>query len=289
MYNYAPFHERILFKVCKRYIKELVTIVEYRVIFGMLFDEDGPLSLEREIDIYYRVLTVLRTRFPLFQIRIVVCSLKFLGAPHAKAMLDAMIERKNDIYSLIAGFDMVCEEDYNPTTDTFLETIFNAKEVLGDKLSIIMHAGESNSRFNVEMYDAILLGSKRIGHGFALAKHPKLIEMVKERNICLECCPVSNVVLGYCHDLRCHPVRGLLAQGVKVSLSPDDQGFWDAKGVTLDYLSVYLAWDLSLTDLKQMLFNSLEFASIDEESRAAIKEFSMYKWVKFLAYVRGRY
>jgi len=72
------------------------------------------------------------------------------------------------------------------------------------------------------MYDAVLLGSKRIGHGFALARSKNLIKLVKERDVCLECCPVSNRVLGYVADLRCHPVRGLLAQGVKVSLSPDD-------------------------------------------------------------------
>ena len=91
-----------------------------------------------------------------------------------------------------------------------------------------------------------MIGSKRIGHGFALAKYKKLIDLVKEKEICVECCPVSNRILGYGSDLRCHPVRGLLAQGVKVSINPDDQGFWNGKGVTLDYLLAYLAWDLNL-------------------------------------------
>jgi len=111
-----------------------------------------------------------------------------------------------------------------------------------------------------------LLGSKRIGHGFALAKSPCLVDLVKRNNICLECCPVSNRILGYSHDLRCHPVRGLIARGVKVSINPDDQGFFNAKGVTLDYLLIYLAWGLDLADLKQLCLNSLEFASISGES-----------------------
>jgi adenosine deaminase CECR1 len=141
----------------------------------------------------------------------------------------------------------------------------------------------------MELYDSILLGTKRIGHGFSLAKHPKLIELVKERDICVESCPVSNFVLGYVKDLRCHPARGLLAQGVKVSLSPDDQGFWDAKGATLDYLYAYLAWDLSLNDLKQLIFNSLEYASVDEEHKIKLLEYSSLRWKKFLTYVRNRY
>lgn len=133
------------------------------------------------------------------------------------------------------------------------------------------------------------MGSQRIGHGFALAKHPKLIELVKQKNICIECCPVSNNVLGYVKDLRCHPVRGLIAQGVKVSISPDDEGFWDAGGVTYDYVAAYIAWDLNLSDLKQLLFNALEFAQVDEQHKELVREFCTYKWIRFLAYVRGRH
>jgi hypothetical protein len=55
LYNYAEFFEKILLKVSKNYIKENVTVVEYRHIFGFLFDENGPISLEKEIDIFYRV------------------------------------------------------------------------------------------------------------------------------------------------------------------------------------------------------------------------------------------
>lgn len=42
--------------------------------------------------------------------------------------------------------------------------------------------------------DAILLGSKRIGHGYALAKHPKLLELLKKHDIAVEVNPVSNQV-----------------------------------------------------------------------------------------------
>ena len=126
----------------------------------------------------------------------------------------------------------------------------------------------------------------------ALAKSPTLIDLVKKNEICLECCPVSNRILGYCSDLRCHPVRGLIAKGVKVSINPDDQGFFDAQGVTLDYLLVYLAWGLDLADLKQLCLNSLEYASISEESedyRKDMKEFFNYKWKKFLIAIKGRF
>jgi adenosine deaminase len=61
---------------------------------------------------------------------------------------------------------------------------------------------------------------------------------------------VSNVILGYVKDLRCHPVRGMLHAGIPVSISPDGPTFFDYQGVTLDYVYIFLAWELSISDMK---------------------------------------
>jgi len=83
----------------------------------------------------------------------------------------------------------------------------------------------------------------------------------------LEVCPVSNFVLGYVLDLRCHPVRGLLAEGVPISISPDDPGFMGYEGVTLDYVYAFLAWSLDIADLKKLILNSIEYASVTDEEK----------------------
>jgi len=154
---------------------------------------------------------------------------------------------------MVVGFDMVNEEDFTPPIDEFLPQIFEARAKaakLGIEFPVILHCGESNSKDNHQLYDAIMLGTKRIGHGFRLAYHPELMEIVKEKEICIECCPVSNYVLGYVLDLRNHPARSFLHQGLPVSISSDDPGFMGYEGVTLDYLYCFLAWDLDLADLK---------------------------------------
>ena len=110
---------------------------------------------------------------------------------------------------------------------------------------------------------------------------PDLIKLVKENNICLECCPVSNKILGYIHDLRTHPVRALLANGVKVSINPDDHGFFSSPGVTLDYLMAYLNWGLNIADIKQLCLNTIEFSTINEADKAGLREFFDYKWHLF--------
>lgn len=261
--------EQVLYSVSQGYIDELVSVVEYRHIFGMIFDEDGPLSMEREMAIFHKVEDVLRVRYPLFRMKIIACALKILGVDHFKGQIEFLKQAEADVGNdkMIVGIDAVCEEDYNTPVDAFLDELYGAKAYFGDRLQVIMHAGESNSRNNTEVYDAILLGATRIGHGFAIAKHPALINLVKERNICIEACPVSNRVLGYTHDLRCHPTRGLLQQGVKVSINSDDHGFWNSRGVTFDYLMAYIAWDLDFADLRQLAINSLDYACISESER----------------------
>jgi len=68
--------------VCKDYIDELVCVVEFRHIFGMLFDDNGPLTMEREMAIFHEVENNLRVRFPRFRIKIIACALKALGKDH---------------------------------------------------------------------------------------------------------------------------------------------------------------------------------------------------------------
>ena len=52
LYNYKSFFERILYRVTRDFMNEMVTVVEYRHITGCLFDDDGvtvPLTEELAI------------------------------------------------------------------------------------------------------------------------------------------------------------------------------------------------------------------------------------------------
>ena len=55
LYNYAPFFEKILYRASKNYVREMVSVIEYRHIFGMVFDDDhNTIPIEKEIDIFVR-------------------------------------------------------------------------------------------------------------------------------------------------------------------------------------------------------------------------------------------
>lgn len=56
LFNYKDFFEKILTKTCKIFVKEMVSVVEFRHIFGMVIDDDGkPVGVQEELDIFDRV------------------------------------------------------------------------------------------------------------------------------------------------------------------------------------------------------------------------------------------
>jgi len=126
--HYAHFFEIVLFETSKRMIEELVCVIEYRHIFGMVFDDNGPLTADQEMEIFYRVESTLRIMYDKFRIRVIITSLKFKGGQHFIEMVDeATSLKKQEHRDMIAGFDLVCEEDACPTLDSMLPEIYQAK------------------------------------------------------------------------------------------------------------------------------------------------------------------
>ena len=105
-----------------------------------------------------------------------------------KKIIESMkdcIDIKHDFPNLISGFDVVGQEDKGRTlADLTPELFWFRKRCLEEGLDIpfFFHAGETlgdGNETDQNLFDAILLGTRRIGHGFSLYKHPLLIEMVK--------------------------------------------------------------------------------------------------------------
>lgn len=111
--------------------------------------------------------------------------------------------------------------------------------------------------------------------------------MIK-RDICVEVCPLSNMVLGYTLDLRSHPIRALIHQGLQVSISPDDPCYFNYKGVTLDYTYVTLAWELDIRDLKKLSLNGIRYSSISDKHKEHLEnEVFPKKWAEFITFVNN--
>ena len=106
----------------------------------------------------------------------------------------------------LVGFDVVGEEDYGNSHLFHIQPILSLYEESTDQseMPLWMHTAETNwpddlitSNNDLDpvstlenAYDAILYGVKRIGHGLGFIKHPYLLNILRERQVAVEACPV---------------------------------------------------------------------------------------------------
>lgn len=170
--------------------------------------------------------------FP-FGLKIIYGTPRSIPRPMMKKELQDCINLKKAYPDLICGFDLVGAED-RPNNigfyaDLLLDFVADTKKEFGEPIPFIFHAGESlldtggsHNPENSNLYDSLLLNCKRVGHGYALLKHPVLAQKYRERKICLELCPISNELLGLCGNARQHIFPELLAAGLQCTLNADN-------------------------------------------------------------------
>ena len=152
------------------------------------------------------------------------------------------------IHALKTKTNLECDSPY----------FFHAGECLGD--------GDETDQ---NLFDAILLGTRRIGHGFSLYKHPLLMEMVKTKGILIESCPISNEVLRLTSSIKSHPLPALLARGIPCALSNDDPAILGHRGngVTDDFWQALQGWEnLGLAGLGSLAENSVRWAAYEDQT-----------------------
>lgn len=113
----------------------------------------------------------------------------------------------------------------------------------------------------MNLIEAVLLNTHRIGHGYALFKHPVLWNAVRARNIGIEVCPISNQVLNLVRDLRNHPGAFYVSENMPMIISNDDPGFWNAKALSYDFYYAFMSFapvNAGLKTLKQLALNSIK-------------------------------
>jgi adenosine deaminase CECR1 len=224
---------------------------------------------------------------PEFKVKYILYSPRSATRERTSQTLDFTLDRRAEEPSLIVGFDFVEEEDREHTNLYFIDELIKARHKAEDRgmtLPFYLHSGESNWTENENVLDAILLDTKRIGHGVALFKHPLLMQIVKEKKIAIEVCPISNQVLGYVADLRNHPAVLYINSGLPVVICPDDPAIWKST-FSHDFFEAFMAWGLDLKCLKQLAMNSLIYSAMDLKEKETALEFWREKWDKFITWL----
>lgn len=129
------------------------------------------------------------------------------------------------------------------------------------------HAGEFDGAARVR--EAIeVLGVDRIQHGVRAIEDPAVVRLAAERGVTFDVCPLSNVGLQVVPSLAAHPLRRLLAAGVRCTVSTDDPLCF-ANSLTEEYESLAREAGFTAAELAQLARNGWAVASVAPEVRAA--------------------
>ncbi|KAG8695154.1 hypothetical protein FRC09_009362 [Ceratobasidium sp. 395] len=220
---------------------------------------------------------------------VIYMALRAVSVEEMTENLNECLELKAKYPDLMAGFDMAGQEDPGHPLIFFAEPLLNFRAEANKRgldIPFIFHAGETlddGGEVDSNLYDAFLLGSKRIGHGYSLAKHPLLMKKYKEHNIAAEVCPISNEILRLTGSVRMHPLPDLLNNGLRVALSSDDPSVFQNYGLSFDFFQVIAASNITnLLSLGQLARQSIEYSLLDKKKKdQALKSWES-RWTSFV-------
>jgi len=282
---YEPIFRKFIRNILSQLHEDGVKWVDVRSVFTQPFtragvdrpDEnfDGMLAaMQEEIDAF----VASKEGKGFWGARLIWTSIRALSDRGVVEDMKECIRLKQLFPDLIAGYDLVGQEDLGRSLVELTPLLFWFKKRCaeeGVEIPFFFHSGETlgdGDEVDENLFDAILLGTRRIGHGFSLYKHPLLIDMVKEKKILIESCPVSNEVLRLTSSIMSHPLPALLARGVPCALCNDDPAILgqSKSGMTHDFWQALQGWEnLGLPGLASMAENSVRWATFDDCSSKA--------------------
>ena len=133
----------------------------------------------------------------------------------------------------------------------------------------VAHAGEEGGPDYVR--DALdVLGVERIDHGIRAMEDPELVARLRDEQVPLTVCPLSNVALRAVDSLSDHVLPAMLDSGLLVCVNSDDPAYF---GGYVDDNFAALREELGLTEdqLKTLARNSFDASFATEEQKSSWK------------------
>ncbi|KAF5879502.1 putative adenosine amp deaminase protein [Botrytis fragariae] len=268
----------------KDFVKDNIQYAEIRPNFmatNSLKSDDGTRTIGNEgimsiiNEELHRTMQEIRSKGQYFGgMKVIYCTPRSFDRGKIEIALDECIDLKKKYQKLLCGFDLVGHEEMGNELRHFVpEFLAFRRKCRDQKLDIpfLFHCGETlevGGKVDGNLFDAILLNAKRIGHGYAVARHPILMEIFKEKKIAIESCPISNEVLGLTPSIAGHNLPVLLANDVPLMIGSES---------------------MSLHGWKQLAEWSLEYSCMDDEEKKDVTKEWTTRWRDYCQWIVDKY
>jgi adenine deaminase len=198
---------------------------------------------------------------------LILCFLRHLSAEEAAETLRQALPFKG----WIVGVGLDSSRVGNPP-EAF-KAIF--EEATGHGFRRVAHAGEEGPPEYIRQAQDEL-GAERIDHGVRCMEDPALVRRLKEEQIPLTVCPLSNVRLRVFPSMDEHPAKRMLREGLRVTLNSDDPAYFGGY-VADNFSAVRDGLDFTREDFRAVAVNSFLASFLDEgEKQKRLVELASY-------------
>jgi len=229
------------------------------IFFDPQTHTDRGIEFETVISGIHRALDDARTALGMSS-QLIMCFLRHLSGEAAVATLRQALPFKDWIVAV--GLD---SSEVGHPPEKFVEAFDLARE---EGLLTVAHAGEEGPPEYI--WQALdLLGAERIDHGVRCVEDDRLVERLREEQVPLTVCPLSNVKLCVFDEMAQHNLKQLLDLDLCATVNSDDPAYFGGY-MNENFITAQQALDLSKDDLYRLVRNSFTATFLEPERQDAL-------------------
>lgn len=263
-------HADALERVARECAEDLAAdgVVYAEVRFAPELNREAGLTLDEVVAAVARGLEAGSAGTPL-TVRTILCAMR--TAAHSREIAELAVRWRD---AGVVGFDIAGAEAGHPPSrhlDAF-------QYVQRENFHSTIHAGEAFGLPSI--WEAVqFCGAERLGHGVRLvddievdaegnATLGRLASYIRDRRICLEVCPTSNVNTGVARTIADHPIGMLRRLQFRVTVNTDNR-LMSNTTMTNEMLELQRAFGWGLDDFQWITVNAMKsaFAPFPERLR----------------------
>lgn len=287
--TYAPVFKDYVREGLSQFYRDNVMYVEVRALLPETYELDGSTnSKEWTVKTFQETTRQFVEEHPdFFGARVIATFHRGANVSLVTLAVQEAMKLQAEFPETMAGFDLVGREDTGSPLWLFREAL-SLPAAQGFNLPYFFHAGETDhegTEVDQNMLDALLFNTSRIGHGFALLRHPLAKKLSRMNGVAIEVCPISNQVLKLVKDLRNHPAAVLMSEGHPLVISSDDPSMFGASGLSDDFYEAFVGFGglgNNLGSLKELAMNSIRYSSLPPNLQEKCMSMWQTKWNSFV-------
>ncbi|KAL2266167.1 hypothetical protein VTJ83DRAFT_5519 [Remersonia thermophila] len=297
LFNYETAYRQYTRQCLEEFVADNIQYAEIRPNFmssNQVWKDDGSSRIDN-----VGIMDLIITEYESFQekherrvlkgLKVIYCTPRSFSEEQVHDSLMQCFQFKMDkrFGPFIAGFDLVGEEGKGKPLKAFRQQFLHFRalcKAANVDIPFLFHCGETldvGTDTDGNLVDALLLGARRIGHGFALPRHPFVMDEMRRLGVCVEACPISNEILGLTPRISGHAVYSLLANNVPCAVSTDNGTLFRSR-LSHDFYQVLAGKkDMTLHGLRQLAEWSIEHACLEPKQRDEVHASWKDMWEKF--------